>query len=395
MLADLDLVFFHDASRPHPIEVFKEMGEETVFDRDKVIGIIDHYPSPTDVVARRQNMVRQFARDQGLLLYRLGEGIGHTVLPERGHVLPGQLIVGGDSHTCTYGAVNAFATGMGTTDIAAALVSGKQWFLVPESLKLALCGQLPTGVYAKDLVLHLVGQIGADGANYQSVEFTGETLRQLSMEARLTISNMAVEMGAKAGLMEVDEVTLTWLAQRTDRDFAAVVADPDAVYARVLEYDVSHLAPQIALPHAVDHVVPVEEVEGTRIQQGVLGTCTAARLEDFHIAAAILAGNTIHPATRCYVIPSSKQVLFSIIRDGTLQALLEAGAVMGVPGCSGCMGGAAFAVPADGENSITTANRNFRGRTGNPNASIYLASPATVAASVLEGRIADPRKYVR
>lgn len=395
VVADLDLVFFHDASRPHPIEVFKQMEGEVVFDRRKVIGFIDHYPSPTDVVANRQDMVRQFARDQGLVLYPFGEGICHTVLPERGHVLPGQLIVGGDSHTCTHGAVNAFATGMGTTDIAAALISGKQWFLVPDTLRFVLHGCLPSGVYAKDLILYLIAKVGADGATYQSVEFAGEAVRELSMEARLTICNMAIEMGAKAGLMEADETTQAWLAQRTDRSRGPVFADPDAEYVSVHEYDVSQLVPQLARPHAVENVVPVDEVEGTPIQQGILGTCTAARVEDFRTAASILSGEEVHPYTRLYLIPSSKRVLLELLRDGTIQSLLDAGAVMGVPSCSGCTGGAAFAVPADGENMISTANRNFKGRTGNPSAFIYLASPATVAASVVEGCIADPRKYVR
>jgi 3-isopropylmalate/(R)-2-methylmalate dehydratase large subunit len=395
ILADLDLVLFHDASRPHPIELLGELGGRVVFDREKVVAVIDHYVSPNEVVARRQNMVRQFARDQGLLLYDLGEGISHALLPEKGHVLPGKLIVGGDSHTCTYGAVNAFATGMGTTDIAVALITGKQWFLVPESLKIVLHSRLPVGVYAKDLILFLIGEVGADGATYKSVEFVGEAVRQLSMEARLTISNMAVEMGAKAGLFEVDTVTRDWLFRRTQRSFEPVCGDSDADYAQILEYDVSMLSPQIALPHAVDRVVAIDAVEGTPIHQGVLGTCTAARLEDFHAAASILAGRKVHSTVRFYVVPASKHVLSRIVQDGTLQTLLNAGAVLGVPGCGGCVGGGSFAVPDAGEHTITTANRNFRGRTGNPNAPIYLGSPATVAASVLEGSIADPRKYLR
>lgn len=395
VLADVDLVFFHDASRPHPIEILKEMGGDRVFNPDQVIGFIDHYPSPTDVVARRQQMVRQFAAEQGIRLYPLGSGISHTILPEQGHIIPGQLVLGGDSHSCTHGALNTFATGMGTTDIAAALIAGQQWFRVPETIKFVVRGEWPRGVYAKDLILYLIGEMTADGATYMSLEFVGEAIEALSVEARLTISNMAIEMGAKTGLMEIDATARAWLADRVDRDYVPVYADDDATYARSVEVDVSRLAPQVARPHAVDNVAPISAVEGTPIQQGVLGTCTAARLEDFHVAASILAGEKVHPGTRFFIVPSSKPIFQQIVQDGTLQVLLDAGAVMGVPGCSGCMGGAAFAVPADGTNTITTANRNFKGRTGNPNAFIYLASPATVAASVLEGRIVAPADYIK
>ena len=394
VLADVDLVYFHDASRPHPIEVLGELGGRTVFDPRRTIAVIDHYASPSDLVARRQEVVRTFAREHGLRHYDLGDGISHALLPERGHVLPGQLILGGDSHACTLGAVNALSTGMGTTDIAAALLTGKQWFLVPQSVKVALHGKLPPGVYAKDIILSLAGQVKADGATYQSLEFVGDAVGQLSMDARFTISNMAVELGAKFGLFEADPVTRGWLSERASGCYQPVFGDPDAEYERTIECDLSTLAPQVAFPHSVDNVAPLREVEGIPIHQGVLGTCTGGRQEDIRIAASILAGKRVREGVRFFVVPATKRILLSLMADGTLETLLQSGAILGVPGCSGCVGGASFAVPADETNMITTANRNFRGRTGNPKANIYLGSPATVAASVIEGQIADPRRYM-
>lgn len=395
VIADLDFLMSHDANRPLTIQLFEEMGGKKPFDPKKFALVIDHAPSvPTVVTSNAHKMMRDFAREHGCFLYQPGEGSCHQLLPERGHALPGELVIGSDSHTCTYGAINCFSTGVGSSDLAAALISGKLWFKVPETVRFVLNGRLPRGVYSKDLILHLIGDITANGATYRSAEYVGEAISALSVDARFTISNMAVEMGAKAGLMEADEKTLAWLNGRAGRPFQPVFSDSDARFADVREYDVSNLQPQVAKPHQVDNVVPVEEVLGTPIQQANLVACTNSRLEDLEIAAKILAGKRIHRDVQLFVSPASKEAQMEAMRRGYLQAIMEAGGVLGVPGCGGCSGGSAFAVPADGTNVITTANRNFRGRTANPEAFLYLASPATAVASALEGKIADPRKYL-
>jgi len=396
VMADVDFIMSHDGNRPLSIQVFEEMGGETLFDPKKFALVIDHAPSsPTPVVANAHKLVRQFAQRQRCLLYESGEGSCHQLMPERGHALPGELVIGTDSHTCTYGALNAFATGVGVSDAAAAMISGKLWFKVPETVRFVLKGRLPAGVYAKDLILHLIGSVTADGATYKAAEYVGDAVAALSMDGRLTISNMAVEMGAKAGLMEADEKTLAWLKGRSARPFEPVFSDPDAVFADVLEYDVSKLTPQVALPHQVDKVVPVEEVLGKPIQQANIVACTNSRLEDLEVAASILSGRRVHPGVRLYVVPASRPIQIEAMRRGILPAIIEAGGVLGVPGCEACSGGSQFGVAADGDHVITTANRNFRGRVANPEAFLYLASPATVAASALEGKIADCRKYSR
>jgi 3-isopropylmalate/(R)-2-methylmalate dehydratase large subunit len=396
VMADVDFIMSHDGNRPLSIQVFREMGGKKLFDPKRVALVIDHAPSsPTPVVANTHKLLRQFAHEQGAILYESGEGSCHQLMPERGHVLPGELVIGTDSHTCTYGALNVFATGVGVSDAAAAMISGKLWFKVPETIRFVLRGRLHAGVYAKDLILHLIGSVTADGATYKAVEYVGDAISALSMDGRLTISNMAVEMGAKAGLMEVDEKTLAWLKGRTDHPFEPIFSDPDAEFADVLEYDVSKLTPQVALPHRVDQVVPVEETLGRPIQQANIVACTNSRLEDLEVAASILSGRRIHSGVRLYVVPASKSIQLEAMRRGILPAIMEAGGILGVPGCDACSGGSQFGVAADGDHVITTANRNFRGRVANPEAFLYLASPATVAASALEGKIADCRKYVR
>ena len=327
-----------------------------------------------------------------MTVYDVGEGVCHQIIPERGHVVPGDLMVGCDSHTCTYGAVNVFSTGVGSTDGAAAMAAGKLWFKVPDTMKVTYEGTLSPGVYSKDLILYLAGQIGVDGATYEAIEFHGSVIEDLSVDARMTISNMAIEVGAKAGLMRADAKTLAWFEGRGERTPDPQDPDADAVYASELTIDASGVGPQIAKPHAVDNVCPIEEVEGTVIAQGFLGTCTNGRLEDLHIAAAILKGRRVHPDVRFIVAPASRQIYLDAMNDGTIQALVEAGAAVVTPGCGPCVG-THNGVPSDGENVISTANRNFKGRMGNSNAFIYLGSPATVAASVIEAKITDPRKY--
>jgi len=395
VVADVDFTMGQDGTSMMIIDELAELGAERVFDRGRFAMVLDHSaPSPVAGTSRIHAKMRQAAEKYGSLLYEIGEGICHQLLPEHGHALPGDLIVGADSHTCTYGALNAAATGVGSTDLAAAAYTGKLWFKTPESMRIVCRGRLPAGAYAKDLVLRLVGDIGADGATYRSLEFVGEAITALSVDARLTVCNMAVEMGAKFGIMEADEKVLDWIKGRSGRAPRPTTADAGAQYAEVREYDFSRLGPQIARPHSVDDVVAVEEVAGTVIQQGVIGTCTNGRVEDFGVAAQVLGGRRVERHTRLICVPASKAVLIEIIERGVHRALLEAGAVFVTPGCGPCVG-THDGVPGDYENVISTANRNFLGRMGNPEGvSIYLASPATVAASALEGRIADPRRYL-
>ncbi len=392
-MADVDFVMGQDGTSPLAIRALENMGVDAVFDPEKVAVIMDHSsPSPLEGVSALHTMMREFGKKTGCHVYDVGEGVCHQLVPEKGHVVPGDLMVGCDSHTCTYGALNVFSTGVGSTDGAAAMAAGKLWFKVPETVKVTYTGELAPGVYSKDLVLYLAGQIGADGATYEALEFHGPIIDALSVEARMTISNMAIEVGAKAGLMEADEKTLAWFEGRGEKAPASVSPDADAEYVRELTFDAGAIGPQVAKPHAVDNVSPIEEVAGTPISQGFIGTCTNGRLEDLAVAASILKDRRVHPDVRLIVAPASRQVLLDAIEAGYVQTLVEAGAALVTAGCGPCVG-THNGVPSDGENVISTANRNFKGRMGNSNASIYLGSPATVAASVIEGKITDPRKY--
>lgn len=395
VICDIDFAMAQDGTAPLAIKAFDKMGKREVFDGKKLAFFIDHNaPSPNKEVSSLHSLMRDFAKKQGIRLYDAGEGVCHQLVVEQGWVAAGDLVVGADSHTCTYGALNLFSTGVGSTDLAAAMASGKLWFRVPQSIKVCFEGKLSTGIYAKDIALYLTGKIGARGAVYESIEFGGEVVQNLSIEARFTICNMAVEMGAKAGLMQEDEKTKKWLGEHSRKNFRFVEPDKDAQYKKVLEYEVSRLVPQVARPHTVDNVVSVEEVEGISIQQAFLGTCTNGRLEDLKIAASILKNRSIHPEVRFIVAPASRRIYLEAIKEGILKTLIEAGAVLVTPGC-GCCVGTHNGIPSKGENVISTANRNFKGRMGNPDAFIYLASPATVAASAVEGKIADPRRYLQ
>ena len=395
VLADVDLVFTHDANRPHPIDVMAEMGGTKVFDPRKVVMLLDHYMSPVETVANLQQRIRTFAHEQGTLCFESGQGISHQLLPEQGLVSPGMLIIGADSHTCTYGALNALGFGVGSSDVAAAIISGKVWLRVPESYKVIVEGVLSPGVFSKDLILHIIHHFGASGVTYKSVEFHGSTIATLSMDARMTIANMVIEMGAKAGIMPADEKTLSYARTHGAPTPHPVEPDPDAHYAEVIHFDGSKLEPQVALPHQVDNVSPIHAVMGQPIQQAVIGTCTNSRIEDLRIAAHVLKGRTVDSGVRLFVVPSSRQILRQAMEEGIMAVLHDAGAIIGVPGCNACVGGTHFAVPADDVHMVTTANRNFRGRTGNPKAFIYLASPATVAASAVAGKLEDPRPFFR
>jgi 3-isopropylmalate/(R)-2-methylmalate dehydratase large subunit len=392
VIADIDLLMAQDGTAPLAIRAFGDMGGGEVWNPDRISLVIDHNaPSPSESVSKIHDGIRKFAGEQGIKnLYDIGCGVCHQLMPEQGHVKPGNLAIGADSHTCTYGALNAFATGVGSTDAAAVMRTGRLWLRVPESASVSLEGELPRGVYAKDVVLNVIGRVGAAGATYMSVEFGGDLTSALDVDARMTITNMGVEMGAKTALMESDEKTAEYLG--TD-DLDPVSPDPDARYAWEMNIDVSSLEPQVARPHRVDDVVGVGELAGTEVQQAFLGTCTNGRLEDLRIAAQILGGNQIGRGMRLIVAPASREVLMGAIEDGIFRALLESGATFVSPGCGPCVGTHA-GVPGDGEAVISTANRNFKGRMGNSSSSIYLASPATVAASAIEGKIADPRDYL-
>ena len=394
-VCDLDFCFGQDGTSGIIVDRFKALGVKEVFSRGKFAIVIDHSsPSPNMGVSAVHKKLREFAREKGLLLYDIGCGVCHQVIPEMGHVLPGDLVLGADSHTCTYGALGALSTGVGSTDLAISLACGKNWFKCPESIKIIVKGKLPGGVYSKDLILHIIGDLKADGATYKSVEFYGEAIDSLSMDARFTICNMGVEMGAKFSIIPADNVTLKWVAGRNkDRKPLPQYADKNAAYSLTREYDVSKISPQLAKPHTVDNNASVEEASGTRIDEAYLGTCTNGRLEDLTIAASILKGKKVHPDVRFIVAPASKDIYLTAIKNGIINVLVEAGGSVVTPGCGPCVG-THNGVPSAGEVVISSANRNFKGRMGNPDAFIYLASPATVAASALEGRIADPRKYL-
>ena len=394
VVAEVDFVMAQDGTAPLAIRSFEEMKVGQVKHPERVAFFIDHNaPSPLESVSRLHQGMRDFAAEYGIRLYDVGEGVCHQLMIEKGLVIPGGLVVGGDSHTCTYGAVNCFSTGVGSTDVAMAMATGKLWFKVPSTIRVIFTGSLPDGVFAKDMVLDLAGRITADGATYLALEFEGEAISALSLDGRLIISNMAVEMGAKAGLMRCDDKVRAWYQGRFEGEIKGVEPDPDARYQRELEIDTSDLVPMVAKPHRVDNVCPVEEVEGTPVGEVFIGTCTNGRAEDLRVAAQVIKGRKIHEGTRLIIAPASRETLLEVVRDGTMESLVQAGAAVMCPGCGPCVG-THQGVPGDGENVVSTANRNFRGRMGNANAQIYLASPATAAASALEGKIADPRHYL-
>lgn len=396
VISPVDFVFSHDGNRPQPSDTFAEIGGRTVFDPSRVAMFLDHAPQVhTPAVAQMHERMRRFASEQGIHLYDIGRGISHQVLPEEGHAVPGRLILGSDSHTCTAGAFNLLATGVGSTDLAVAMMLGRLWFKVPETVRFVVRGVLPAGVYAKDLVLHLLGRVGAAGLTYQAAEYVGEAIAALPMAQRMTLTNMAVEMGAKFGVMEHDTVTEDSLRRYGVSGYQTYASDDDASFAAVHDIDASSLEPQVAAPPSPDLVTPVRDVAGTPIQQATIGTSTNGQLDDLRAAAQVLSGRTVAAGVRLFVTAASRRAYLAALQEGIVNELISAGAVWGTSGCSGCTGASGFGIPADGQTMITSAPRNFVGRTGNRNADIYLASPATVAASALEGRITDPREFGR
>jgi methanogen homoaconitase large subunit len=388
VIADVDYAMAHDGTSILAVKSFREMEVEKVWNPDRIVIPFDHLtPANTDTTASLQKDVREWLKGQGIKnFYDTGEGICHQLLPEKGFALPGRLIVGADSHSCTYGAFGAFGTGVGATDMAEIFATGKLWFRVPESIRITAEGKLGKHVFAKDLTLRIIGTLGIAGATYKAAEFYGSTIEDLSMSGRMTLCNMAIEMGAKAGIVPPDRTTFEYLKGRTEETYEPVYADEDAYYSEEHHFDAGDLEPQVACPHNVDNVHNISELPTTRIDQAFIGTCTNGRLEDLEAAANILKGEKV--VVRTLVIPASREVFLEAVRKGIIETLLEAGATIGTPGCGPCLGGH-MGVIGKGEVCISTANRNFKGRMGT-GGFIYLASPATAASSALTGEITSP-----
>ncbi len=395
--ARIDLALGNDITAPMAIQAFKEIGAKKVFHRDRVVLVPDHFAPAKDILSAEQcKVLKEFAKAQRLTHYfEVGEaGIEHALLPDKGLVLPGDVVIGADSHTCTYGAVGAFSTGVGSTDLAAVMATGRLWFKVPESLKLVFHGKVNRWVSGKDFILYTIGQIGVDGALYKAMEFTGEAIRSLPMSSRFTIANMAIEAGGKNGIFEPDEVTLRYVKSRAERPYRVYKSDPDARYADVREFNASKIHPQVALPHIPSNVKDVREVGKIEIDQVVIGSCTNGRLDDLRIAARILKGKRVAPYVRLIVIPATQEIYRQALEEGLFEIFLSAGAVISPPTCGPCLGGY-MGVLAEGERSLATTNRNFRGRMGHAQSEVYLSSPAVAAASAVKGRICHPEEVVK
>ncbi|ADB57857.1 3-isopropylmalate dehydratase large subunit [Archaeoglobus profundus] len=392
VVAKIDQIALQDGTAPLAIRRIRELGREVKAGKITHFFIDHASPPPRKELANDQKLIRSFAKEIGADMNDVGDGVIHQVMIEK-HVCPGDLAVGADSHTCTYGALGAFATGMGSTDIAIAMVLGKNWFRVPETFRIQIDGSLPKGVFAKDLILHIIGELGVDGATYKALEFHGETIKAIDMDSRLTMANMVVECGAKVGLFETDDVTRRFLAEMgRENCFKKIKADEDANYEKELYFS-AEIEPMIAKPHNVDNVVPVSDVEGVKVDQVYVGTCTNGRLSDIEIVAKMLKGRRVHRDVRLLVCPASRRVYLKALELGYLKTIVEAGGVVLPPGCGPCVG-IHMGVLADGEVCLSTQNRNFKGRMGNPNAEIYLASPATAVATAIKGEIADPREFL-
>jgi 3-isopropylmalate/(R)-2-methylmalate dehydratase large subunit len=390
----LDMVLGNDITAPVAIKEFRKIGAEKVFDKERIALVPDHFTPNKDIKSAEQvKMLLEFAREYAIVNYfKVGEmGVEHCLLPEKGLVGPGDVIIGADSHTCTYGALGAFSTGVGSTDMAAGMATGEAWFKVPESIKFVFHGKLPRWVGGKDLILYTIGQIGVDGALYQAMEFTGETISNLSMEGRFTMANMAIEAGAKNGIFHVDEKTLEYVKGRAKRNYTIYNSDPDAKYVKVYEWDVSKLEPQIAFPHLPENAKPLSACGKVTIDQSIIGSCTNGRIEDLREAAAVLKGNKVNPNIRLIVIPGTQAVWRQAMREGLFDIFMDAGAAISTPTCGPCLGGH-MGVLAKGERAIATTNRNFVGRMGHPESEVYLAGPAVAAASAIAGYIAGPEE---
>ncbi|MGE5598087.1 MAG: 3-isopropylmalate dehydratase large subunit [Bacteroidota bacterium] len=397
IMARVDLALANDITAPLAIREFRRMGGGRVFDRARIALVPDHFTPNKDIKSAEQaKEIRDFAREQGIVNYfEIGEmGVEHCLLPEKGLVAPGELIIGADSHTCTYGALGAFSTGVGSTDMAAAMATGEIWLKVPESIRFVYRGRLPRWIGGKDLILYTIGRIGVDGARYAAMEFTGEGIAALSMDGRFTMANMAIEAGGKNGIFAVDDKTRAYLEGRVSRSYQVLASDADARYAAEYEWDVSGLEPQVAFPHLPEKAKPVSAAAGVAIDQVVIGSCTNGRLEDLREAARILQGNRADRNVRLIVIPGSQEIYRQAMREGLFEIFLDAGAAISTPTCGPCLGGH-MGILAKGERAVATTNRNFVGRMGHPESEVYLAGPAVAAASAVKGRIAHPEEVCK
>jgi len=392
----VDLILANDITAPIAIREFQRIGVDRIFDPKKVVMVPDHFVPNKDIASAEQaKLMREFAREQKIIYFEVGRaGIEHVLLPEQGLVLPGDIVIGADSHTCTYGALGALATGMGSTDIAAAMATGDIWMKVPPTIKLIYHGTLGEWVGGKDLILFTIGDIGVDGALYSAMEFNGEAIEALSIDGRFTMANMAIEAGAKAGIFRVDNKTQLYIKSRAKRPYMVYEPDGDAEYSQVFEYDVSTLEPQVALPHSPANTKPISQVGDIEINQAVIGSCTNGRLEDLRLAAEVLKGKKVHPRVRCIILPGSQQVYLDALREGLIGIFIRAGAAVSTPTCGPCLGGH-MGVLADGERCISTTNRNFVGRMGSPKSEVYLSNPAVAAASAIKGKIVVPDEVIR
>ncbi|MFP4017470.1 MAG: 3-isopropylmalate dehydratase large subunit [Halanaerobiales bacterium] len=394
--ARVDMVLGNDVTTPVAIKEFNKIGVDRVFDKDRVAIVPDHFTPNKDIKsAEHAKMIRKFARKYEITNYfEIGQmGIEHCLLPEKGLALPGEIIVGADSHTCTYGALGALATGVGSTDIAAAMATGYLWFRVPETIKFVYKGELKPWVSGKDLILYTIGDIGVDGALYKAMEFTGEVIEQLSMDGRMTMSNMAIEAGGKCGLIASDEKTEAYLKDRAQREYTAYYSDDDANYEQVIEYDVSKIEPQIAFPHLPENTRSVSESSDVKIDQSVIGSCTNGRIEDLRIAAEVFKGNKVHSDVRCIIFPGTQEIYKQAVKEGLVEIFIDAGVAFSTPTCGPCLGGH-MGILAKGEKAIATTNRNFVGRMGHPESEVYLSNPAVAAASAIKGYIAHPEEVL-
>lgn len=394
--AKVDFAFANDITGPLAIEVFKQIGAKGVYDKNKITFVPDHFTPNKDIKSAEQaKVIREFSLEQNLTHYfEVGQcGIEHALIPEKGLALPGQLIVGADSHTPTSGALGALAVGVGSTDLGAVLATGEIWLKVPETINFIYTGELNKWVGGKDLILYTIAQIGVDGANYKVMEFSGETIKNLSMDNRFTICNMAIEAGGKSGIIEADALTLEYLKDKTDKNFQLIKSDPDARYVKVFEYNVSNIEPQVAFPHLPDKGKPISEVGEIRIDQSVIGSCTNGHIEDLRIAARILKNNKVDSKVRLIIIPATQQIYLDAMEEGLLKIFIEAGAVISPPTCGPCLGGH-MGVLAKGEKAVSTTNRNFVGRMGHPESEVYLSGPAVAAASAITGKISSPEEVV-
>lgn len=394
--AKVDIALGNDITAPLAIDILEKSGTKTVFDKDKIVLVADHFTPNKDIKSAQQvKQLREFSKKHQIThFFEQGRvGIEHVLLPEKGIVLPGDLIIGADSHTCTYGALGAFSTGVGSTDLAAAMIGGEAWFKVPESIKFIYSGSLNRYVSGKDLILYTIGMIGVDGARYMAMEFTGETVQELSIDSRFTMANMAVEAGAKNGIFEPDAKTREYVNGRSSRDYKEYFSDADAKYAKTYEIDCKKIEPQVAFPHSPGNIKPVREAAGINIDQVVIGSCTNGRYSDLKEAADIMKGNKVHPDVRLIVIPATQQIYQQAMENGLFQIFLEAEAVISPPTCGPCLGGH-MGVLAEGERAIATTNRNFVGRMGHTKSEIYLSNPAVAAASAIKGKIAHPEEVI-